>query len=76
MTKARHYSKSWPKMKAILVLLCIGLLSPPLSANPQFGVTFPDGKPFHFFFFKLKLGNFVDNLLVCQPEVFSAFLLV
>ena len=46
MTKARHYSKSWPKMKAILVLLCIGLLSPPLSANPQFGVTFPDGKPF------------------------------
>ena len=43
--KTRHYFQSGSKMKAILVLLCIGLWSPPMSANPQFGMTFPDGKP-------------------------------
>ena len=44
--KTRHYPQSGSKMKTILVLCCIGLWSPSMSdANPQFGMTFPDGKP-------------------------------
>ena len=44
--KTRHYPQSGSKMKTILVLWCLGLWSPSMSdANPQFGMTFPDGKP-------------------------------
>ena len=48
--KTRHYPQSGSKMKTILVLWCLGLWSPSMSdANPQFGMTFPDGKQICFF---------------------------
>ena len=41
-----HYFENMASKKVILVLCCtfLGLFSPTVRAEPQFGVTFPDGK--------------------------------